>query len=51
MFFISLFIDLLLFLPESQMQMTFIDYMIDIGITYFIILIIPVGFGYSHARP
>jgi hypothetical protein len=43
---ISLVIDLILFMPESPMQMTLSDYMIDIGITYLIILIIPVGSGY-----
>lgn len=40
---ISLVIDLILFMPESQMQMTLSDYMMDIGITYLIILIIPLG--------
>ena len=34
---ISLVIDLILFMPESQMQMTLSDYMMDIGITYLII--------------
>ncbi len=43
---ISLVIDLILFIPESPMQMTLSDYMMDIGITYLIILIIPVGSGY-----
>ncbi|MFC1506685.1 hypothetical protein ACFLQ6_06405 [Thermoproteota archaeon] len=43
---ISLVIDLILFMPESPMQMTLSDYMMDIGITYLIILIIPVGSGY-----
>lgn len=40
---ISLVIDLILFMPESQMQMTLSYYMMDIGITYLIILIIPLG--------
>lgn len=44
-FFISIFIDLLLFLPSSPMQMSFIDYMTDIGLTYLIIFIIPFGVG------
>lgn len=43
---ISLVIDLILFTPESPMQMTLSDYMMDIGITYLIILIIPGGSGY-----
>lgn len=43
---ISLAIDLILFIPESPMQMTLSDYLMDIGITYLIILIIPVGSGY-----
>jgi hypothetical protein len=42
-FFISVLIDLLLFLPSSPMQMSFIDYMTDIGLTYLIIFIIPLG--------
>ncbi|MDY6964723.1 MAG: hypothetical protein SVM80_01960 [Halobacteriota archaeon] len=45
-FAISLVIDLILFIPESPMHMTFGDYMMDIGITYFSIPIICVGFGY-----
>lgn len=43
---ISLVIDLILFIPESPMQMTLSDYMMDIGITYLTILIIPLGSGY-----
>ena len=43
---ISLAIDLMFFTPESPMQMTLSDYMMDIGITYLIILIIPTGSGY-----
>lgn len=43
---ISLVIDLILFMPESPMQMTLSDYMMDIGITYLIILIIPLGSAY-----
>lgn len=45
-FAISLIIDLIMFLPESPMQMTLIDYMMDIGLTYLIIPTISVGFGY-----
>jgi hypothetical protein len=44
-FVLSLVIDLMLFLPASPMQMSFIDYMMDIGLTYLIILIIPIGIG------
>jgi hypothetical protein len=33
-------------MPESPMQMTLSDYIMDIGITYLIILIIPVGTSY-----
>ncbi len=42
---ISLFIDLLLFM-EGPMKMMFANYLNDIGLTYLIILIITVGFGY-----
>ncbi len=45
-FIISFIIDLVLFLPESPMQMTFSEYMMDIGLTYLIILFIPIGYGY-----
>ena len=45
-FVISIAIDLIMFLPESPMQLTFAEYMIDIGITYVIIIIIPVAIGY-----
>jgi hypothetical protein len=44
-FVLSLVIDLMLFLPASPMQMSFSDYMIDIGLTYLIILMIPIGIG------
>ncbi|MCJ7698017.1 MAG: hypothetical protein MUO73_06785 [Thermoplasmata archaeon] len=44
-FVLSLAIDTMLFLPSSSMQMSFIDYMMDIGLTYLIILIIPIGIG------
>jgi hypothetical protein len=42
---LSLVIDLMLFLPASPMQMSFNDYMMDIGFTYLIILMIPIGIG------
>jgi len=44
-FVLSLVIDLMLFLPASPMQMSFSDYMMDIGLTYLIILMIPIGIG------
>jgi hypothetical protein len=43
---ISLVIDLAMFMPESPMKMSFIDYMMDIGLTYLIIPVICIGFGY-----
>jgi hypothetical protein len=42
---ISLILDLFLFM-EGPMKMPFIDYMADIGLTYSLIPIITVGFGY-----
>jgi hypothetical protein len=45
-FIINIIIDLILFLPESPMQMTPPDYFMDIGLTYLIIIIIPIGIGY-----
>jgi hypothetical protein len=44
-FVLSLVIDLMLFMPASPMQMSFSDYMMDIGITYLIILMIPISIG------
>ena len=44
-FFISLVIDLLMFM-WGPMKMTFANYMMDIGLTYLIMLIITVGAGY-----
>ncbi len=32
-FFISILLDLILFMPSSPMQMTFTNYMMDIGLT------------------
>jgi len=43
---ISIIIDLVMFMPESEWHMSFSDYMMDIGLTYLIILLIPIGFGY-----
>ena len=45
-FTISIVIDLFMFIPESSMHMSLVDYIMDIGLTYLIILVIPVGFGY-----
>ena len=45
-FTISIVIDLFMFIPESNMHMSLVDYIMDIGLTYLIILVIPVGFGY-----
>lgn len=45
-FVINILIDLVLFIPESPMQMTFSEYMMDIGLTYLIIPVITVGFGF-----
>ena len=42
-FIISIAIDLVLFLPPSPMQMSFVNYMEDIGITYLMIPIITIG--------
>ena len=43
---INLAIDLPLFMLESPMQMSFSDYLMDIGITYLIIPIVSTGFGF-----
>ena len=45
-FTINIVIDLFMFIPESSMHMSLVDYIMDIGLTYLIILVIPVGFGY-----
>jgi hypothetical protein len=45
-FIMCIIIDLFLFLPESPMQMSLVSYLMDIGLTYVIIIIIPVGIGY-----
>jgi len=46
---ISLFIDLLLFM-EGPMKMPLADYLKDIGLTYLIIPMITIGFGYLLER-
>lgn len=48
-FMTSILIDLLLFLSPSAMQMSFSDYMMDIGITYLMIPFITVGMGFLAA--
>jgi hypothetical protein len=45
-FFISIIIDLPLFLFGGPMKMTFADYMMDIGLTYLIIPVITIGAGF-----
>jgi hypothetical protein len=45
-FAISLAVDLLMFMPESPTQMSFADYMADIGLTYLVMPTITVGSGY-----
>ncbi len=47
---INLAIDLPLFLLESPMQMSFADYIMDIGVTYLIIPVITIGFGFLLER-
>jgi hypothetical protein len=42
---INLILDLLLFM-EGPMKMPFVDYIVDIGLTYLLIPIITAGFGY-----
>jgi hypothetical protein len=45
-FIINIAIDLIMFMPASPMQMSFADYMMDIGLTYVMIPVITVGMGY-----
>jgi hypothetical protein len=45
-FFFSIILDLIMFLPDSPMQMTLTDYFADIGLTYLIIIFIPIFIGY-----
>ena len=45
-FIINIAIDLPLFLLESPMNMSFPDYMMDIGVAYLIIPAITFGFGF-----
>lgn len=44
-FIINIVIDLFMFMPASPMQMSFSDYIMDIGLTYVIIPVITIGMG------
>ncbi len=43
---INIFIDLLLFLPASPMQINLSNYIMSIGLKYLIIPTVTIGFGY-----
>ena len=43
---ISIIIDIIMFIPESEWHMSLSDYMMDIGFTYLIYPIVTIGFGY-----
>jgi hypothetical protein len=45
-FAINIIIDLPLFMLEGPMKMPFVDYMMDIGLTYLIIPVVSIGSGY-----
>ena len=45
----NIFIDIPLFILGGPMKMIFTDYIKDIAVTYTIILLIPIGFGYILA--
>lgn len=49
-FAMSVLIDLPLFIFGGPMQMTFANYMMDIGLTYLIYPIVTIGFGWMLAR-
>ncbi len=49
-FAISILIDLPLFLLGGPMQMSFPNYMMDIGLTYLIYPTVTIGFGYLLAH-
>ncbi len=44
-FVINIAIDLVMFLPPSPMQMSLVNYLMDIGITYLIIPVVTIGMG------
>ncbi len=45
-YIINIAIDLFLFMPASPMHMSFVDYMMDIGLTYVMIPVITMGMGF-----
>lgn len=45
-YLINILVDLFMFMPASPMQMIFLDYMMDIGLTYVIIPTVAVGMAY-----
>ncbi|MBI2589880.1 hypothetical protein HYW32_02560 [Candidatus Berkelbacteria bacterium] len=47
---VNLVIDLFLFMPSSPMQMTLVDYLKDIGVTYLIIPIVTASMGKALAE-
>lgn len=47
---ISLMIDLIMFMPDSPMHMSLLNYIADIGLTYLMIPVIAVGIAYSIDR-
>ncbi|OGY79762.1 MAG: hypothetical protein A3B74_01825 [Candidatus Kerfeldbacteria bacterium RIFCSPHIGHO2_02_FULL_42_14] len=47
---ISLIIDLIMFMPNSPMHMSLLDYVTDIGLTYLMIPVITIGIGFSIDR-
>ncbi|MEW6610521.1 MAG: hypothetical protein AB1352_02765 [Patescibacteria group bacterium] len=47
---INLVIDLILFMPDSPMHMSLINYIADIGLTYLMIPIITLGMAYVIDR-
>jgi hypothetical protein len=42
----NLAIDLVFFMPDSPMHMSFLDYIKDIGLVYLTIPLITIGFGF-----
>jgi hypothetical protein len=49
-FLISIALDLVMFMPESPMRMSLVDYLKDIGLTYLIIPAITIGFGFVAGK-
>lgn len=48
--FISLVLDLMLFMPNSPMHLSLSAYVADIGLTYVMIPVITIGMGYASDR-